>query len=107
MRIAFASSGKGGLDDVVSERFGRCPTFTIVDVENGEIKKVSVIANPGVRAAGGAGVKASQTLIDNSVDVVVAGRFGPNAMALLQGLGIRTVQMPPIKIKEAIKRMLG
>jgi predicted Fe-Mo cluster-binding NifX family protein len=44
-RIAIPSTGNGGLDGQRSEHFGHCETFTLVDVENGEISKVNIISN--------------------------------------------------------------
>ena len=106
MRIAFVSEGEGSLDDEVSPRFGRAPTFVIVEL-NGEIKEVKVVKNPGVGSSGGAGIKAVQKMVDEKVDVVVAGNFGPNSLAALDGLGIKHVQLPRISIREAIERLRG
>jgi len=44
-RIAIPSIGKGGLDGHRSEHFGHCETFTLVDVENGKISKVTTVSN--------------------------------------------------------------
>jgi len=44
-RIAVPSAGKGGLDGHRSEHFGHCDAFTLVDVENGEINKVTIVSN--------------------------------------------------------------
>lgn len=44
-RIAVPSVGNGGLEGQRSEHFGHCDTFTLVDVENGEIGKVTVVSN--------------------------------------------------------------
>lgn len=43
LRIAVATNGKEGLEDHVSQVFGRAATFTIVDVEGKVFKKVRVI----------------------------------------------------------------
>lgn len=51
MRI-IVSTVTGGLDDRVNPAFGRTPTFTIVDVENGEIVNVQVVPNPGYHSRG-------------------------------------------------------
>ena len=45
-RIAVATQDLNGLDDVVSQVFGRSPTFTIVDVEDGVIRKIKVRKEP-------------------------------------------------------------
>jgi len=44
-RIAVPSAGNGGLDGQRSEHFGHCDAFTLVDVENGEISKVTIVSN--------------------------------------------------------------
>ena len=46
LRIAVATKKHKGLEDAVSEVFGKAKTFTIVDVEDGEVKSVQVIDNP-------------------------------------------------------------
>jgi len=107
MKIAFASSSKGGLDDKVSDQFGRCPTFTIVTVESGKIVNVVAVENPGYKAVSGAGIKAVQKLIDEGVDAVVAGNFGPNAEAALYEVGIKVYVMKDLTIKEALDRILS
>jgi len=61
-RVAVASQGQGGLDDVVSPMFGRCPTFTIVDIESSEIKGINIVQNQAASAMHGAGIAAVQTL---------------------------------------------
>ena len=45
VRIAVPSEGTGGLDGMRAGHFGHCDVFTLVDVENGEIKEVSILAN--------------------------------------------------------------
>ena len=107
MKIAFASSSKGGLDDKVSDQFGRCPTFTIVTVKNRKIVNVVTVENPGYKAVSGAGIKAVQKLIDEGVDAVVAGNFGPNAEAALYEVGIKVYVMKDLTIKEALDRILS
>ena len=42
-RIAVPSNGQGGLDGTRAGHFGHCDVFTLVDVENGEIKNVSIL----------------------------------------------------------------
>ncbi len=110
MRIGFATEGSGGLDAPVSTRFGRCETFTIVEVGgNGEIRNVKVVRNPGASAASGAGVKAAQKLIDEGVDVAVGGNIGPNSMAVLSEVGIKvvTVSGQNKTVKEALREVLS
>ena len=102
MRIAIATNS-GGLEDVVSSVFARAPTFTIVDVENGEIKDVRVMQNPAAMAGGGAGIQASQILVNEGVQAVIAGNFGPNASGVLAQAGIAMISMPGVKVEDAVK----
>ena len=107
MKIAFASSSTGGLNDKVSDKFGRCPTFTIVTVENGKIISVTMVENPGHKAVSGAGIKAVQKLVNEGVDAIVAGNFGPNAEVALHEVGIKTYVVRNLTIREALDKILS
>jgi len=103
MRIAIASLDGGGLNDMVSQQFGRCPAFTIVDVINSKIANVRVVPNPAANAPRGAGVQAAQLMINEGVNVVIAGNFGPNAALLLSQSGILMIPLAGVRVEEAIK----
>jgi predicted Fe-Mo cluster-binding NifX family protein len=48
IRIAVPSEAPGGMDSARSGQFGRSPTFTIVDILDGSVNNVNVVANdPG------------------------------------------------------------
>lgn len=42
MRIAVSTEG-----ELVSPHFGRCPSYTLVDIEDGKITNKEIIENPG------------------------------------------------------------
>ncbi|MDI3475695.1 MAG: hypothetical protein PWQ79_918 [Thermococcaceae archaeon] len=106
MRI-IVSTVTGGLDDRVNPAFGRTPTFTIVDVENGEIVNVHVVPNPGHSQPRGAGVTAAQFVIDQGADVVIAGQFGPNSSGVLRVAGIKMVSAPAnMTVRKAVEAFL-
>jgi len=108
VRIAFPTE-KGGLEDLVYERLGRAPTFTIVyvDESTGDIKGVEVISNPGYQAGSGAGVKAAEALGDHNVDVYSGPNPGPNAYAAIQYLGIKVVPgFIGMMVSDAVKKVL-
>ena len=94
-KVAVATEGPGGLDDIVSPRFGRCPTFTIITIEGGNIKDVRTVQNQAAFAAHGAGIAAVQTLANQGVKVIVAGRFGPWASQASMQFGMQMVMVPP------------
>ncbi len=105
-KIAVSSQSSGGLEDYVSPVLARCPVFTIVDVEDDEIKSVTTLQNPAMSAPMGAGMQAAQMLANQGVEAVIAGRVGPNAWAALNSLGIKFVQASGIKVKEAIEKYI-
>ncbi len=105
MRIA-ASTTRGGIDDVITDMFGRAPTFTVVDVENGRIGNYEIIRNENAAASGGAGIATSQLMADRDVDAVLTGMLGPNAYNVLTAAGIKAYRASGMKVSEAIERML-
>jgi len=105
MKIAVAT-GKGGLDDDVSVVFGRCRTFTLVVCEGGGVKGASVVPNPSLDAAGGAGIKAAQLIAGEGAEAVIAGNFGPNAAAVLSQMGVKMVQAQG-NVKKTVEKYLN
>lgn len=104
-RIVIATQGPRGLDDMVSPMFARAPFFTLVDVEDGEIKNVETMENRFGMMPGGAGMAAAEYMRELNADIVVAGSFGPNSINVLQGMGVKTVTMPPTQVKEVLKNL--
>lgn len=106
MKICIASESRGGLDDMVSMHFGRCPVFTIVEVENGEIRNVYVVPNQGAKSASGAGIQAAQIVINEGCNVAIAGAIGPNSAQALQMANVDMRTSPPIKIGDAVMQYI-
>ena len=106
--IAIPSMGNGGLNDQMSARFGRCASFTFVEIENKEIKAVKTVPNPAANAMGGAGVQATQIIGNNGANAVIVGFLGPNAADGLKALDIHIYQAPnqSITIKEVMNLYL-
>ncbi|MFW6109942.1 MAG: NifB/NifX family molybdenum-iron cluster-binding protein [Patescibacteria group bacterium] len=84
MKICITSTGKD-LQSLVSSRFGRCSYFLIIDAET---KDVEVVENTNVQASRGAGVAASQDIVNSGCDVVISGNIGPNAFSVLNQSGV-------------------
>ncbi len=106
-RIAIATDGKDGLEDVVSNVFGRARTFTIVDAEDEKIVSLSVIENPALSYSHGAGPIAIKTLIDDKVEVVISNELGVGASELLWQHSILYVQAKPgTNVGTAVKEVL-
>jgi len=108
LKVAVASQGQGGLNDMVSPMFGRCPTFTIVEIENGEIKGVNVVPNQAAYAMQGAGIAAVQALANMGVNAILAGSFGPNAFAVCSQAGIQMIQVQPgTRVEDAVQSFIS
>jgi predicted Fe-Mo cluster-binding NifX family protein len=105
MKIA-VSTGKGGMDDVVVPVFGRCGSFTIVEVEGNEIKGSEVVPNQATRSPSGAGIQASQAIVNSGAESVITGNIGPNSMMVLKQAGIKVFSGAGMKVKEAVKAYL-
>lgn len=104
MKIAVASVGEVP-ESAVEERFGRAPYFLIHDTDTGGFTS---LANGGnAAAAHGAGTGTAQTVISEKVDVVVAGRFGPKAEAVLNAAGIKLVAWSQGTVQEAVDRVVN
>ncbi len=100
MKVAIPVMGTAE-DSLVETRFARASTFAIVDVDSGSVEFVQ---NPAASAAGGAGPKAVQFLVDQGVEAVVAGQIGPNAQNALRSAGIKAYQAVGGTLKEVIEK---
>ncbi len=82
----------------VSAHFGRCPAFTIVEIEDGKVFKREEVSNPGHQPG-----FIPQFLHERGVDCIVAGGMGGRATSLFNEFGIRTV----VGISGSIDSVIG
>jgi predicted Fe-Mo cluster-binding NifX family protein len=80
MRVALSTDGES-----VSAHFGRCPHFTLVEIENDRVTDRKIVDNPG--HVPGEIPKFLQGL---GVQCVISGGMGPRARALFEERGITT-----------------
>lgn len=85
-RIAIPSMGPGGLDGQRSGHFGHCDVFTMVDVENGEIREVSTVQNQS-HVQGGCMVPVN-LLADHNVKALIVGGIGMRPLMGFKQVGI-------------------
>jgi predicted Fe-Mo cluster-binding NifX family protein len=85
-RIAVPSMEAGGLDGHRSGHFGHCDVFTLVDVKDGEIEKVSTIANQ-THVQGGCMVPVN-LLAQHNVNALVVGGIGMRPLMGFRQVGI-------------------
>lgn len=85
-RIAIPSTDEGGLNGQRSGHFGHCAVFTLVDVEEGEIKQVSTIPNQS-HVQGGCMVPVN-LLADHKVKALIVGGIGMRPLMGFKQVGI-------------------
>lgn len=98
MKIAVSSFGSESVDKV-DPRFGRCEYFQIYDTET---KEYTAMKNEAKDSPQGAGIAASQEIIDKGINVLVTGKLGPNAYELLNDSDIRLYTSESVTVEEAI-----
>ena len=86
VRVAIPSEGNGGLDGIRAGHFGHCDVFTCVDVEEGQIKQVSILANQE-HVQGGCMVPVN-LLAEAGVNALVVGGIGMRPLMGFKQVGI-------------------
>lgn len=88
-KIALACEDSNGLNGQISQHFGRCPNYLIVDVEGREIKKSEIISNPYYdnHVPG----MVPKFISEQGVNVMIAGGMGPRAIDMFSNFGIEVV----------------
>jgi predicted Fe-Mo cluster-binding NifX family protein len=104
MKIAISATGET-LEDNVSEVFARCPYFIIAEIENKEMKGFEAVKNESENQMGGAGISASQFLIEKNVNAVITGNVGPRADDVFKQFKVETYQSSG-SIKEALDKFI-
>ncbi len=104
MKIAVTSTG-GSLDALVSEKFGRCQYFLIVDSDT---MKFEAVSNLGEQMQNGAGPKAAELIINKGAEVVLTGNVGDKAEDVLKRSGIKIIDgfTGNEKVKDALNNYL-
>jgi predicted Fe-Mo cluster-binding NifX family protein len=85
-RIAIPSIGPGGLDGERSGHFGHCDVFTMIDVENGQIKQVTTVPNQS-HVQGGCMVPVN-LLAEHNVNALIVGGIGMRPLMGFRQVGI-------------------
>ena len=105
MLVAITSTG-GSMDALVSEQFGRCPYFLIVDIET---MKFEAVSNLGEQMQSGAGPKAAELIISKGAEVLLTGRVGDKAEEVLKRGGIKIMDglKASVKVRDAVNIYLS
>lgn len=97
MKIAISTDG-----EYVSAHFGRCPSFTLVDIENGKLISKKVIDNPGHHPG-----YLPQFLSEKGVNCIVAGGMGMRAKELFKDANIDIILGVEGKIDNTIDKIIS
>ena len=76
--LAVPSNTPGGLDAGISEHFGHCDLFTLINIQEGKIAAVDTVAN--VEHGAGGCVAPVQLLKDQGIEAIVVGGMGARPM---------------------------
>ncbi|MBN2453694.1 MAG: NifB/NifX family molybdenum-iron cluster-binding protein [Candidatus Omnitrophica bacterium] len=96
MRVAISTDG-----DDVSAHFGRCPSYTIVDIENNKVVGREIVENPGHEPGA-----IPQFLHERGVQCIIAGGMGMRATGFFQELGIRAIVGVSGRISDVIDKLI-
>jgi len=100
VRVAFPSEGNGGLEGVRAGHFGHCDVFTLVDLEDGQIKEVTTVNNKE-HVQGGCMVPVN-LLASHKVNALIVGGIGMRPLMGFNQVGIRvyheaqTLEIKPV-----------
>lgn len=95
MLIAISTDG-----EYVSPHFGRCQTYTLVDIVDGNVKEKNVINNPGHSMGA-----IPQFLNEKAAKRIVCGGMGPRAMELFKQYNIEMQTGVEGKIEDVIQSL--
>ena len=97
MKIAISTDG-----EYVSAHFGRCPSFTLADIEEGKLISKKVIDNPGHHPG-----YIPQYLSEKGVNCMVAGGMGMRAKELFKDVNIDIILGVEGKIDSIIDKIIS
>lgn len=95
MRIAISTDG-----GFVSQHFGRCPHFTLIDIVDGKTLNKEIIENPGHEPG-----YIPQFLRKKGVKKIICGGMGVRAQGFFEEMGIEAVMGIDGSIDEVVKKL--
>jgi predicted Fe-Mo cluster-binding NifX family protein len=105
IRIVVSSQDDTGLSSRVSEHFGRCPYFTLVELEDQEIKSSRAIDNP--YAQNHAPGQVPEFIHRLAASVMLTGGMGYRAVSFFEGFGIDVATGAAGTVEEAVQNYLA
>ena len=106
MRVVIPTNDDKGLLANMGAHFGKASFYTIVEIENNEVKNVEVIPNPG-HGVGGCSNAIANILSLNPDALIVVG-IGPNPAMGFNKAGLPLfVDKTSQKVEESINKLLN
>ena len=105
MRIVVSSDNDETLDSSVSHHFGRCPYFTVINIEKNEILRTEAVENPyfSTHSPG----QVPDFVNSLGADVMIAGGMGGRAISVFSNYGIKCSTGATGSVKSAVMQYLS
>lgn len=97
MKVAISTDGA-----YVSAHFGRCPSYTIVEIESGKLINKNILGNPGHSPG-----FLPAFLHEKGASCIICGGMGRRAQALFAEKGIDTIVGVTGEIDDVIDKLLN
>lgn len=101
MKICLSAANKDE-NGMLNQTFGRCNYFFIFDTENDSYE---FYENPGITSNHGAGIAASNFVVEKGVKKIITGNLGPNAINILLDNEIECYKGEEKSLMENIKEL--
>ncbi len=106
MKICVPATGEG-LEVRICPVFGRAPYFVFVEVDDGgNITSWNAEKNPAEYARGGAGIMASQKVVDAGCDALITISIGPKAYDVLRASGVKVYAGVEASVKDNVEKLV-
>jgi len=102
MIVTIPVDGKS-MSACINKSFGRTPYFLVY---NTETQHKEFIDNAAAMSQGGAGIQASQFVVDQKTEVVIVPALGKNAADVLKGSGLKVYVASGCSIQDNIQALM-
>lgn len=100
-RICIPTLDESGLLSNISMHFGKTPYFTLIELEDGEIKNIEVNGSSGKH--GGGSKTPAEIILDSDADILICGNLGSKAVSMLRGSEMEVYSGASGKVKDILK----
>lgn len=104
-KIAISAEDANGLEAQVGAHFGRCPYFTVVEVEGQDVKSVEAVVNPFY--ANHQPGEVPGFINGLGVQVMLSGGMGGRAVTFFKQFGIEPATGAHGTVRESLTQYLG